>query len=312
MTRIRARAFANRIEEFLTDSSSYEEKRFDSSLFTLVRPSMGRDAVLSPGAADAAGTATELHGLCFGAHIELVMILLAHAYRGLRDRTTLRQYSRAMAAAMQSFAGPIAVGGRASFPDPNFLLHGINRPTLAAVVRRFEDNGRIIHETIARQEVFVGRHGGQKHLAHGLKMLVEEGAAEDCFGLCCYITREEEPDPHGTDTSYIAKVSFFLDDSRKEIYVITIQGQRVHAADRDRSRSYARFAAALGMDPRAFVLRKVCELAKGEGYERIKVIRPEYHPMFLDSHAGFMARYEPVIRQAGIGDENGCYLQSVL
>jgi len=308
MTQIRTRAFANRIEEFLRNPDSYEEKRFDASLYTVVKK-MGTRATLY---GEVAVVDQELHGLCFGAHMELVMILLEHAYRGLRDKTTICQYARAMAAAMQSFAAPIAVGGCASFPEPNFLLHGINRTTLGAVIDRFESNGRIIHETIARKDDFIRRHGGQVYLEHDLKMLVEEGAAEDCFGLCCYITRADEPAPHGTDWSYIAKVSFFLDHLHKEIYVITMQGQRVQADDKNRSRAYARLAAAMGMDPRAFVLRKVCELGRTEGYSRIRVIRPGHHPMFLDKHAGFLARYEPIIRQAEINEENGCYLQAAL
>ncbi|MGV1099090.1 hypothetical protein ACUUL3_06710 [Thiovibrio sp. JS02] len=309
MTKIRVKAFANRVEEFLRNPSSYDEKRFDSSLFTIVKKSRPPTAPLPDGTPT---VETELHGLCFGPHIELVMILLRHAYKGLRDRTTSRQYSEAIAAAMQTFAEPIAVGGRASFPDPNFLLHGINRPALADVIERFESNGRIIHETIARKDAFIKKYGDQTHLDQSLKMLVEEGIVEDCFGLCCYITREDESQPHGTDKSYIAKVSFFLDDSNKEIYVITIQGQRVHAEDKNRSRNYARLTSALGMDPRTFVLKKVCELGKAEAYKTIKVIRPAHHPMFLDNHAGFMARYEPIIRQAAINDENGCYLQSAL
>lgn len=107
-------------------------------------------------------------------------------------------------------------------------------------------------------------------------------------------------------------MSFFLDELNKEIYVITIQGQRVQSADKNRSRNYARLAAALAMDPRAFVLRQVCELAKAEGYVKIRVIRPEHHTMFVDNHVGFMARYEPIIRQAEITEENGCYLQGAI
>ena len=309
MTKIRSRAFANRIEEFLLDPASYEEKRFDSSLFTVVKKAGNRLAAMD---GEVSSGNQELHGLCFGAHIELVMILLRHAYLGLRDRTTMAHYAQAMAAAMQTFAEPIRLGGCASFPDPNFLLHGINSTSLAGIIARFESNGRIIHETLARKDAFIKKYGNATSLDHGLKMLVEEGAAEDCFGLCCYITRADESQPHGTDNSYLAKVSFFLDDLHKEIYVITIQGQRVHATDKHRSRNYARLAAALDMDPRAFVLRKVCELGKADGYKKIRVIRPEHHPMFLDNHAGFMARYEPIIRQAAITDENGCYLQRAL
>lgn len=160
------------------DPATYEEKRFDSSLFTVVKKVGSR---VTPDG-DVAVIDRELHGLCFGAHMELVMILLAHAYRGLRDQTTIGQYARAMAAAMQAFAEPIAVGDCASFPDPNFLLHGINRTTLAEVVERFVCNGRIIHETIARKDTFIGKYGNRVYLEPGLKRLVEEGLLRTVSG----------------------------------------------------------------------------------------------------------------------------------
>jgi len=308
MTQIRTRAFANRIEEYLLDPESYQEQRFDSSLFTVIKKTSPRATLYG----DVFHVTKELQGICFGPHIELVMILLDHAYNCLTDNTTLQQFSHAMACAMQAFAEPITIGGCASFPDPNFLLHGIGKKTLDASIERFERNGRIIHETIARKDGFIEKHRGPIHLENDIKIFVEEGAAEDCFGLCCYITREDEEEPHGTDRSYIAKVSFFLDALHKEIYVITIQGQRVQSFNKNRSRDFARLGAMLGMDPRAFVLKKVCELGLAEGYTKIRVIRPAQHPMFIDNHSGFTARYEPVIRQAGIREENGCYLQSDL
>lgn len=240
------------------------------------------------------------------------MLLLDDAFLGLRDRTTARVYAKAMAGAMQSFAEPIDNGARTCFPDPTFLLHGLRRTILADIVSRFENNGRIIHETLARREGFLNSHSRAVHLGHGIKMLMEEGAAEDCFGICGYLVKEDEENPHGTDPSYIAKASFFLDATEKELFVITLQGQRVMPLQKGRSRDYARLAARLQMDPRAFVLRKVCEVGRAEGYRRVRVVRPAQHPMFLDKHHGFMARYEPIIRQAGIGDENGCYLEASL
>ena len=90
MTKIRKKAFANRIEEYLTDPSSYEETRFDKSLFTVVNISCkSTTSQKSHTVID-----KELHGLCFGPHIELVMILLDLAYRGLNDKTTLHQFSK--------------------------------------------------------------------------------------------------------------------------------------------------------------------------------------------------------------------------
>lgn len=308
MTQIPLQAFTNRIKEYLKNPDYYDEKRFDSSLFTVVTAKRKAE----PQAGGPGGEYQELHGLCFGAHMELVMILLAHAFKTLVDGTTIDQYSKAMAHAMQTFADPIAVGGCASFPDPNFLLHGINRTTLAAVVKRFESNGRIIHETIALRDHFIDKYGEGLMSDYGMKIHLEEGAAEDCFGLCCYITKADEPDPHGTDRSYIAKVSFFLDALNQEIYVITIQGQRVFHNDKNRSRYYARLSAKMGMDPRAFVLKKVCELGRAEEYKKIRVVRVIHHPMFLENHDGFIARYEPVVLQAGITEGNGYYLQGAL
>lgn len=308
MTKIRQKAFANRIEEYLTAPTSYEEKRFDSSLYTVVKESRTRVMAGS----SITETVNVLHGLCFGPHIELVMILLAHAYNGLQDYTRIREYSRAVSEAIQGFAEPLADGDLACYPNPSFLLHGTRKTSLGAIINQLATNSRIIHETIARRAVFINEHGQATSLEHGLKMLMEDGGTEDCYGICCFITREDEDNPHGTDTSYIAKVSFFLDDRDRELYVITIQGQRVTAAKKERSRDFARLAARLGMDPRTYVLKKVCQAAKSEGFQRTRIIRPRFHPMFIDSHAGFKAQYEPVIRQAGIDEENGCYLEGSL
>ena len=308
MTKIRKRAFANRIVEYLADHDSFCEMKFDASLFSVVKE------LRAVGVENGGGfrQVELIQGLRFGEHIELVMLLLDDAFLGLRDRTTVKAYAKAMAGAMQSFAEPIANGDRTCFPDPTFLLHGLRRTVLADIVSRFENNGRIIHETLARRDAFLNTHGRAVNLGHGIKMLMEEGAAEDCFGVCGYLVREDEENPHGTDLSYIAKASFFLDASKGELFVITLQGQRVLPSQKDRSRDFARLAARLQMDPRAFVLRKVCEVGQGEGYRRVRVIRPAQHPMFLDRHHGFMARYEPIIRQAGIGEENGCYLEASL
>ena len=308
MTKIRKKAFSNRIVEYLTDHDSFREGKFDSSLFSVVKELQAVSIEKGGGTRQV----ELIQGLRFEEHIELVMLLLDDAFLGLRDRTTIKVYADAMAGAMQSFAEPIANGARTCFPDPTFLLHGLRRTALVDIVARFEDNGRIIHETLARRDSFMKTHGSGINLGHGIKMLMEEGAAEDSFGICAYLVKEDEENPHGTDSSYIAKTSFFLDASNNEIFVISLQGQRVMPLQKERSRNYARLSAQLEMDPRAFVLQQICAIGQGEGYGRIRVVRPSMHPMFLDQHHGFMARYEPVIRQAGIGEENGCYLEASL
>lgn len=308
MTKIRERAFANRIEEYLNDSSSFSPKRFDSSLYTVTEEL--KTYITADGESSCA--VKVLHGLCFDEHIDLVMLLLDHAYKGLHDCTSIKKYSKAMAKAMQTFAEPMEDDNYSCYPYPYFLLHGIKKDTLAETVSQFENNGRIIHETLAERDEFISTYKGPTHLIHGVKMLMEEGATEDSFGICCYITKEDEEHPHGTDCSYIAKVSFFLDTSNKDIYVITMQGQRVKVADKGRSRAYASLTSEMEMDPRAFVLCKVSEIVKYENYHRIRVIRPDCHPMTIDGHVGFMARYEPIIKQAGIREENGCYMECAL
>ncbi len=308
MTKINERSFADRIEEYIIDPSCFDQDLFDSSLYSVSESYQKAD----PASGRQEKMVQTLHGLCFSEYIELVMILLEHGFHSLSDATKIKKYSRAMSHAMQDYAEPLMDSDHACYPGPYFLLHGLDKDTLAESVAQFENNGRIIHETLAARGEFLKNYGGAVSLGNGIKMLMEEGSAEDHFGICCYVAREDEQNPHGTDSTYIAKASFFLDTLNSEIVVITMQGQRVFGDQKNRSRNYARLAAKLKMDPRGYVLKKVCEIAKGEGYKRVRVVRPEYHPMYIDSHGGFMARYEPIILQAGITRENGCYLEGVL
>ncbi len=308
MTRIRQRAFANRIEEYLLHPALlFDQHRFDSSLHSLVNKA---NSAAPP--AGAAPFVKVMRGLSFAEHMELVMILLAHAYEGLEDDTEVRQYSKAVSGAVQAFAEPLADGHLNCFPDPSFLLHGLRQLDLAAIVARLLGNGRIIHETLAARDDFIAENKGPRSLGNGIQLLMEEGAAEDRCGICCYLTKEDETEPHGTDDTYIAKVSFFLDVTAREIIVITVQGQRTYPSQKNRSRDYARLAVRLGLDPRSYLLRVLVELAGREGFRRIKVIRPAHHPMFIDKHEGFLARYEPVVKAAGISEEKGCYLEKSL
>ena len=264
-------------------------------------------------AADTPGhTAKVIRGLSFSDHIGLVMMLIGRAYRSLAEETDIKTFARAIARALQTYAEPLEDGDYACFPYPYFLLHGLDKPTTGEVVRQLEENGRIIHETLACRARFMQKYGGPIHLEQDTKMLMEEGAAEDTSGICCYLTRASEKHPHGTDCSYIAKVSFFLDTRNREIIVITIQGQRIQPGNQERSRDFARLTHKLQMDPRTYVLKNICKIGRQEAYQKIRVIRPLAHPMFFDSHEGFMARYEPVILDAGIDKENGCYLETHL
>ncbi len=308
MTKIRQKAFSHRIEEYLYNAKSFDERKFDSSLYRAVQ----QNTNLAIAAGSSMQSVKVIRGLSFSDHISLVMILIERAYRGLRKQTDARSFALAISKALQTYADPITDGDYACFPYPYFLLHGLDQPTTSAVVRKLEENGRIMHETMAVRQQFMEKYGGPHYLKQSTKMLMEEGAAEDTSGICSYLTKAAEQQPHGTDCSYIAKVSFFLDTRNKEIVVITIQGQRIQAGNKERSRDFARIAHKLQMDPRAYILKALCEIGRQEAYQKISVIRPMAHPMYLDNHCGFKARYEPVIRQAGINTERDCYLETCL
>jgi len=308
VTRIRQTAFAHRIEEYLHNPEVFDSQKFDSSLHKIItQKNYQKTTARIP-----KHTRKIIRGLSFSDHIGLVMMLIERAYRGLREETEISVFAGAIAGALQAYANPIADGDYACFPYPYFLLHGLKKATTAKVVRQLEENGRIIHETLTCRTRFIQKYGGPVYLEQETKMLMEEGATEDTSGICCYLTKASEEHPHGTDRSYIAKVSFFLDTHNREIIVITIQGQRIEQGNQERSRDFARLAHKLRMDPRAYILKNICEIGRQEAYQKIRVIRPHAHPMFLDSHEGFMARYEPVIIQAGIYTENGCYLETCL
>ena len=309
MTKIRQTAFAHRIEEYLLNAGDFDQQRFDSSLYRVVTQDRYKTTTTTNSTVE---TIKVIRGLSFSDHISLVMMLIERAYRGLDEEADVKDFSQAIAKALQTYAAPIADGDYACFPYPYFLLHGLEKPTTSDVVRQLEENGRVIHETLAARDRFMEKYGNATYLKQETKMLMEEGAAEDTSGICCYLTRADEQQPHGTDNSYISKVSFFLDTLKREIIVITIQGQRIQPGNKKRSRRFARLAHKLKMDPRTYILNNICKIGRQELYEKIRVIRPLAHPMFLDSHEGFMARYEPVILKAGINTKNGCYLETNL
>ena len=303
MAQINQLAFAARIQEYINNPSCFEQERFDSSLHTVT--------VREPSRFEQGGL-LDLQGLCFEEYIELVMILLEHGYHSLQKPASLATYCRAMAQAVQRFAQPLAVNDPASYMEPHFLLHGLEKATIAESVAQCEDNGRIIHETMEGRAGYMAQYGCKTLLGNGLQMMMENGFAEDKLGICCFITKVDEPNPNGAGNCYTAKVSFFLDTTHMEITIITIQGQRVIKTMKNRSRDYARLGAQLNIDPRGYLLKKVCEVAKLAGYKRVRVIRPESHPMTIDQHGGFVAHYGNLIRDQGITHEKDCYLEGDL
>jgi len=261
----------------------------------------------------------EAHGIRFGYTTVLVMQLIDRAYNGLADRCNIRKYGEAVAEAMQNFARP--------FPDeqselcyPHFLLHGLVQPTLEEVIDKIDSNGRIIHETLEVGRKLMDEYG-QVNLDGNLRLLMSSGCTDDYFGIA-HLLAKQDAILVSSASSYITKASFFVDMTNKDIYVMTLQGRRfgphdpvraAHPSSQEKrfeaEREYSRIGNVLGMGPRRFILTKVMDFGRDKGFKRIRVIKPEEHPMFIERHEGFFGNYEPVIRKVGITEENDCYFE---
>lgn len=201
MAQINQHAFAAGIKEYINNPSCFEQAFFDSSLHTVT---VREPASTSHhGGKGVAGP----QGLCFEEYIELVMILLEHGYHSLHKPAGLTAYCAAMAQAVQSFAKPLAVNDPASYMEPIFYCMVWKKATIASVAQCV-DNGRIIHETLVVRAGYMAKYGCKTLLGNGLQMMMENGFAEDKLGICCFITKEDEPNPHEDIDSYAARFPF--------------------------------------------------------------------------------------------------------
>ncbi len=242
-----------------------------------------------------------------------MMLLLERAYCGLTPQPYLDDYCAHVANAMQYFAD--GFGEDADLCYSHFLMHGINEPTLEGVMDKIRENARIIHETRRGRPSLIDSLHSPVDLGFGLKLDFDWGQTDDYFGICSYAFDESIQWPGGC-TGYLAKFSIFTDHTNKTVYGFTIQGQQTYGEkdgkDKKKGRNFFRLTAKLGMDPRAFVIKKVADIMRSKEYTKIRVVKPHDHPMFIEQHKGFVGKYEPIIRLAGIQNENGCYLESVL
>ncbi|MBI5066566.1 hypothetical protein HZA97_10140 [Candidatus Woesearchaeota archaeon] len=316
MAKINIPEFARYVENYI--AYSFDRENF---LMRLVEESLS--------------TPYQKEGVCFCHNTELALRLLKTGYDSLRDVRS-RDYSIAVAKAMQEFAEPFPSGDY-NLCYPHFLLHGLELGTLEGVVGKIRNNSRIIHETLAiRAKVaheydvkeFVPVKGVEMpvdpnngaHFVEGFHTALSTafcyGLCEDFFGITLALGKQCSGHPRGSN--YIVKVSFFLDTTKKEIYIITIQGKQFSEGMNNEvvrvknEKFWGMLTTRLGTSPRTFLLKKVMEWGKQNGYERIKVIRAKDHPLTIEQHKGFLANYEPVVIKAGINQENGCYLEAKL
>ena len=213
MTQIRQKAFSHRIEEYLHNSKSFDQQRFDSSLYQVIK--QNKNLITSD--TRSSRVAKVIRGLSFSEHIELVMILIDRAYRGLVDQTGTRVFALAIAKALQTYAEPLTDGDYACFPYPYFLLHGLGKRTIEAVVWQIEENSRVIHETLAIRAQFMEKFDGPVYLEQSMKMLMEEGATEDTSGICCYLTRASEQQPMARTAAILPRQAFSSIQARRKL-----------------------------------------------------------------------------------------------
>ena len=220
---------------------------------------------------------------------------------------------------MQLFARPFP-DGQSELCYPHFLLHGLVQPSLESIVAKLNNNSRIIHETLSEEDKLIAKHG-RVILDGGIQLAMAHGATDDYFGIAYLLAKDSKKFP-SSSSGYVAKASFFVDRTNGDVYVMTLQGKRFSSNDPVRAshpsgeekkleaeREYGQIGNVLGMGPRRFILTKVIDFGRNNGFKRIRVIKPEEHPMFIARHKGFLANYEPVIRKAGITEDNGCYLE---
>lgn len=255
-------------------------------------------------------------GINFDYTSGLVLLLLKRAYTGLAQTTTPTEYATRVARAIHVFAREFS-NKTNSMCYPHFLLHGIELPTTQQTAEKIEDNARIIHETRASKHAH--QNARRISLPHELYLGASGGDTDDYFSTCYYLAREGTI--AGPSHSYLAKFSIFRDVTNKTIVGLTVQGQTASThrnkdgnapKNKERGRNYARLTATLGMDPRTYTIQQVMDIARANGFEHAKVIRPHAHPFALENHSGFTGKYEHAIRAAGINTENGCYLETKL
>jgi len=304
MVKIDRDNFAKKVEDYLTSPDGFDK---DSIIDTL-------------NIVDPSSQWKERRGITFGYNTKLMMQLIARSYSYVQMQVTVDDFSEEIAKIVAEFAQPFP--NHENLCYPHFLFHGLAEPTLDRVVDRLRNNVRIIHETLGSKKKIIKDYQN-KTLCDKLKVSMSNGCTDDYFGIA-YLLAKQESHPTSV-TGYIAKASFFVDETKREIYVITLQGRRfgsndpvraAHPSGQERKKEaeqeYARIGNILGMSPRRFILTQVMDFGKHNGFQKIKVIKPQEHPMSIERHDGFYGNYESVVRKAGINEENGCHLEARL
>lgn len=304
--KINESAFASELKSYF-NTHQFDSTKVDSTLRTCI--AQCKQSKYS-------GVDHACNGLRFGYTGELMLLLIERAFNELEHKVRIDEYCAGIARSMQHFANGFKEKD-ADLCYSHFLMHAINQSLLEKVINKIENNARIIHETQAELPNFISSLNPPVQMSHDLKLGFDRGQTDDYFGICNYMYDESLKYASGC-SDYIAKFSIFLDVTNKIVYGFTVQGRMVekkkmpngqYEKDKEKGRDFLRLTAKIGMDPRAFVIKTVADIAHAKGYSKIKILKPEHHPMFIERHAGFTGKYLPIIKQAGIQKENGYYLE---
>lgn len=254
---------------------------------------------------------------------------IVRAYQNLQVATDKQVFSEEIANTLQKFAEHYRIDGRGP-GYAHFLLHGLVQPTAEQVAQKLLENALILIESAAAQHEFLLQQPPQCRLP-GFHFSIERGCADDYDGVAFELLSNRDSQS-GTSQYRLAHVGFLLSPSRAQATVITIQGRKIYykkpqLPDTDdplkmkeyekllhnyrecaeEGRNFARAAAFLGVDPRAYTLSCVIERLFEQGYQEIRGITPSEHVMCIGKHKGFTGRYEHIFTQAGMLKKDNVY-----
>lgn len=237
--------------------------------------------------------------MCYGDPEGIAAI--ARSFNQLQQPTSLERFAALVTESLQRFAQNYSEDTH-NLCYAHFLLHGLALPSAREVAAKIDDNARIISETSKVQDSFL-QQMLPKIPVDGYVFKLERGDTDDFNGISLQLQSTAR-----SFSNVFAKVGFFIDTSSSSAIVINVQGRRIlNTSDeqfkrqqKEEGRQFARLAARLGMDPRAYVLTKAFTLLEAFGVKEIRAIRPEEHVMAIGNHRGFRANYRHVLESVGM------------
>lgn len=265
--------------------------------------------------------------MCYGDDEGLAAI--RRAWHELKSPTEARHFAALVTAELRKFAESFPANDH-NLCYAHFLLHGLGGGASAEdIAAKIADNIRIIHETERCAADFI-KSAPPRSPIEGYQFSFSRGQTDDYQGISLAFSPVTSPAWHGA----LAKTGFFIDSTNRRAVIVNVQGRKVFGHrpvradekysrdealyDRDlaaylksakEGRQFARVAAQVEMDPRAYVITSVFDSLRRHKIEDVCAIRPSEHVMAIGRHSGFRGNYEPVLAQAGLRELNLVYYQ---